>query len=252
MNILLETFLITFAVQIGFFIFAAILKTDKVTDLAYGTTFAIISVFLYLWNQSHHLYQLIMVLVISVWGLRLSGYLFIRILKIGKDKRFDGIRENLLKFGMFWLLQTVAIWTIMLPSQLVLISENDVTINMIMLIGLIVSLTGILIESVADWQKFVFKNKHKDRFITTGLWKYSRHPNYFGELMVWWGLFVYAIPALAGLEYLSIIGPVFITVLLLFVSGIPTLEKKYDKKYGADWRRYKERTSILIPLPKGK
>jgi steroid 5-alpha reductase family enzyme len=105
---------------------------------------------------------------------------------------------------------------------------------------------------VSDHQKYVFKNK-KDTdkpFIDYGLWKYSRHPNYFGEILVWWGIFIFIMPSLTGLSYLTIVGPVLITVLICFVTGIPTLENKYDKRYkdNPDYQKYKRETSVLIPF----
>jgi steroid 5-alpha reductase family enzyme len=107
---------------------------------------------------------------------------------------------------------------------------------------------------VADWQKFVFKNREKNRglWIQSGLWNYSRHPNYFGEILLWWGIFLYVTPFIQGLYWISVIGPLFITFILLFVSGIPLLEKKYDKKYvkNEKYQKYKSSTSVLILLPK--
>ena len=122
------------------------------------------------------------------------------------------------------------------------------------LLGLLMWLKGFYFEVVADAQKSAFKNAGKPGVITTGLWKYSRHPNYFGETLLWWGLFVFIIPVLSGALWLTILGPVFITVLLLFVSGIPLLEQSADKKYGADpaYQEYKNRTSLFIPWLPGK
>jgi steroid 5-alpha reductase family enzyme len=110
-----------------------------------------------------------------------------------------------------------------------------------------------VIEAVADTQKSAFRAKAENggRFVSTGLWHYSRHPNYFGEILLWWGVFLYAVPFLDGAAFAVVIGPIFITLLLLFVSGIPLLERSADEKYGDDpaYRDYKRRTSILVPLP---
>jgi steroid 5-alpha reductase family enzyme len=119
--------------------------------------------------------------------------------------------------------------------------------------GAVLWLIGLVIETVSDAQKSAFKSKKTEgeRFITSGLWRYSRHPNYFGEILLWWGLFLYAVPFLEGAAFAVVIGPVFITLLLLFVSGIPLLEKSADAKFGEDpaYQEYKRRTSILVPLP---
>ena len=122
-----------------------------------------------------------------------------------------------------------------------------------MIAGAVIWLLGLVIEAVSDAQKSAFKSKaeNRERFVTSGLWRYSRHPNYFGEMLVWWGLFVFAVPFLHGAAFAVVIGPVFITLLLLFVSGIPLLERSAEAKYGEDpaYREYKRRTSILVPLP---
>ena len=253
MNIFLQTLLISFLIQIIFFTFAAINKTDKVTDLSYGLTFVILAFYIFLTRSGQFSYQLLLLLMITAWGVRLAGYLFIRILKTKKDKRFDGIRENFLKFAQFWFLQAVSVWVIMLPSTYVLSRAVNINISATMILGFLIWLVGLIIETVADWQKFQFKNdpKNKDKWIQNGIWKYSRHPNYFGEMLCWWGIFVYSLPLQTLASSPTIIGPLFITFLLLFVSGIPTLEKKYDERYkdNREYQKYKKSTSLLIPLP---
>jgi len=116
-----------------------------------------------------------------------------------------------------------------------------------------VSGIGLILETIADYQKYTFKNDptNHGKWIQCGLWKFSRHPNYFGELLVWWGLFIIAFGFLTGALWLTILGPIYLTLLLLFVSGVPTLENKYDQRYkdNGDFQRYKESTSLIIPLP---
>ena len=137
----------------------------------------------------------------------------------------------------------------MLPATFILNSSLDLPLTTLSYIGIIIWIMGFSIETIADHQKFTFKNKNKTGFITTGLWRYSRHPNYFGEMTLWWGLFLIVIPYLSGLAWLTILGPLFITFILLFVSGIPPLEKKYDQRYGKlkEYQEYKKNTSVLIP-----
>ncbi len=253
MSPLITALLISFAIQIFFFLFAATFKTDKFTDLAYGISFVIIALYFLFTNNTYFPTQIAIALAVTVWGVRLATYLFIRILRIKKDTRFDERRENLLEFAKFWLLQAISIWVIMLPATLILSSNQSNLVQQLLIPGALIWALGFIIETIADWQKFTFKNKpeNKNKWADTGLWKYSRHPNYFGEILCWWGVFVIALPYLEGVELLSIISPAYITILLLFVSGIPPLEKKHDEKYGdrADYREYKEKTSILIPLP---
>lgn len=250
-NLILSLF-VCFLIQIIFFIFAAIFKTDKVTDLSYGLSFVILA-WLIFFRGSNFSWQIILALFVTFWGLRLAGFLFIRILKIKKDKRFDGIRENPIKFAQFWFLQAISIWIIMIPAVIGLVTTGHFQLSALMLPGAIIWFAGFFIEAISDLQKFNYKNlKNKPHeWISTGLWKYSRHPNYFGEILVWWGIFIFVAPVLVSVMWFSIIGPLYITALLLFVSGIPPLEKAYDKKYSNDveYQKYKKTTSVIIPLP---
>lgn len=255
-NTLLLTLAISLIIQAFFFTFAASLKTDKVTDLSYGLSFIALAFYTLLTSSVFSPLQILVVSLILLWGIRIATYLFVRILKIGRDKRFDGIRENFLKFAQFWTLQGFAVWIIMLPGLILLSSPIDLPITPLSIIGATIAITGLAIETVADWQKFTFKNKpqNKGKFIQSGIWKYSRYPNYFGEMTFWWGIFMVTLPALSGASYLAIIGPGFITYLLIFGTGIPPLEKKQLQKYGKleSFKKYRKNTSLLIPLPPQK
>lgn len=250
-NHYLLALLISLGINLLFFFFANTFKTDKFTDFTYGLTFIILSSIFLFKNQTFFSYQLLLVVMVILWGIRLITYLLIRIMKIKKDNRFNNIRGDFLKFLQFWVFQGIAVWVIMLPSIFILNSTENKTIDNTMILGIIIWAVGLFIETVSDWQKFNFKNnpKNKNLWIQSGLWKYSRHPNYFGEMLCWWGIFIFTLPFIQGLSWLTIFGPIFITYILLFVSGIPLLEKKYDKKYAEDkkYQEYKERTSILIP-----
>lgn len=249
MQAFLITLFIIFIIQLLFFLYAYINKTDKVTDLAYGATFIAIVLWKLITNGTYFPVQILVTALITNWGVRLAVYLFIRIHAMGKDKRFDEMREHFFRFAGFWTLQTIAIWTILLPALLILFANNNYSNALYSFIGTGVWFAGFLLETIADWQKFTFKKKHKDRWIESGVWKYSRYPNYFGEMLCWWGIFIIAVPFLSGWSWLVLIGPIFITILLLFVSGIPMLEKRYEKKYGSNpkYQAYKKRTNILIP-----
>jgi steroid 5-alpha reductase family enzyme len=142
---------------------------------------------------------------------------------------------------------------VMLPVSYLLDQEDPPGFGAWSAVGAAVFVVGLVVEAVADAQKASFRarEENRGRFVTSGLWRYSRHPNYFGEMLVWWGLFAYVVPVLHGASYLVVVGPVFITLLLLFVSGIPLLERSADEKYGDDpsYRDYKRRTSLVVPLP---
>jgi steroid 5-alpha reductase family enzyme len=243
---------VALAVNGGFFAVAAARKTDVVTDLSYSLTFALLAIVLPFTGAGKPV-QLVASLLVVLWALRLGSYLFRRILRTKVDHRFDGVREDPLRFARFWLLQAITVAVVMLPVSYLLDREQPPGLGAWSVAGAAVWLVGFLVEAVADAQKAAFKAKdeNRGRFVSTGLWRYSRHPNYFGEMLVWWGLFVYVVPVLHGAAFAVVIGPLYITVLLLFVSGIPLVERSADEKYGADpaYREYKRRTSLLVPLP---
>ncbi len=253
----ITSYILALAISLGinliFFIVATLFRTDKLTDLTYGLTFIILTLgFLFL-GQVPYRYQIILSIMVCLWAIRLVSYLFIRILKIKKDSRFDKIRGNPWQFLKFWLLQGFSVWVILLPSFYLLAQKENKSLAPVMVLGIGVWFLGLVIETIADWQKFVFKNKseNKDLWISSGLWAYSRHPNYFGEMLVWWGIFIFVLPSFRDWSWINIIGPIFITCLLLFVSGIPPLEKRYQEKYANNkaYQDYKEKTSLLIPWP---
>lgn len=241
-------------VHLPFYIMAMISKTDYFTDLSYGLSFVLTTIILYVFTPLRTNHKLLLVLMTGWWGVRLALYLFIRVIKTKKDARFDKIRQSFTKFSSFWLLQVISVWIILLPITIAISKNENIMIGPVILAGVLVWIAGYLIETIADYQKFSFKSKNPTKFVSDGLWKYSRHPNYFGEILCWVGVFLVAYPALSGLEVLSVISPIFITVLLLFVSGIPPTEKQQDKKYGLrrEYKEYKRRTSVLIPMPQRK
>jgi steroid 5-alpha reductase family enzyme len=252
MNAILLSVLISFAVNAAFFSFAAIRKTDVVTDLSYSLSFTVLAIIVPFLGARRPL-QLVSSLLVLVWAVRLGVYLLGRILRIKVDHRFDQMRDNPLRFARFWILQAISVAVIMLPVSYLLGRNEAPGFGLLAIAGGVVWLVGLVIEAIADAQKSSFKGKREnhERFITSGLWRYSRHPNYFGEMLVWWGLFAYAVPFLHGAAFAVVVGPIFITLLLLFVSGIPLLERSAEAKHGDDpaYREYKRRTSILVPLP---
>ncbi|GAB1483112.1 DUF1295 domain-containing protein [Treponema sp.] len=228
----------------------------KVADISYSLGFAVLTLVILFTNKAFALPQLLAALFVILWAARLGAYLLTRILKIGKDDRFDDKRGNFVKFLSFWILQALAVWLVLMPVS-VLLSLSDIgPLSIVSIIGALLWAIGFIIEIISDAQKFSFKNKKENanKWIQSGLWKYSRHPNFFGEILLWWGVFIFVLPYLSGALYLSIVGPIAITLLLLFVSGIPLLEQSGDRKYGNDeaYKSYKKRTSIFLLLPQRK
>lgn len=254
---ILSSLIFSLSINLLFFLVAFSFKTDKVTDLSYSLSFFLLAPLLLLaGGKGFSVQQIVVTMAIMIWGLRLGIYLFSRILITKTDDRFDDKRNNPSNLIRFWILQILAVWLIMLPFSLYLTRRNTGNSGVFFYIGLAIFIIGLIIETVSDSQKFQFKKKqeNKKRWMQSGLWKYSRHPNYFGEILVWWGLFIVVLPFLSGFSYLTILGPISITLLLLFVSGIPLLEKSADKKYGQDpeYVAYRDGTSLLILLPKKK
>jgi steroid 5-alpha reductase family enzyme len=254
MPIILQALLISVGINALFFIFAAIIKTDVFTDITYSLTFIVLTIsgFLLAGGFSSGLFSTITAALVLIWALRLGSYLFIRILKIKVDHRFDDRRDDPVKFGMFWALQSITVWLVMTPI-LILLGQGEVAPGALSWIGWGIAIIGLIIETVSDAQKYRFKSRkeNRGRFMAEGLWKYSRHPNFFGEMLFWWGMTIPGLLRFNGWEYLLFIGPVFITFLLLKVSGIPLLEKSWEQKWGQDpeFQEYRRRTAILIPRP---
>ncbi len=236
-----------------FFAFAAALRTDKVTDFSYSLSFVVLTVVLFIWGRGLLFTQIVTAALICAWGIRLGAYLFTRILKTGVDHRFDDIRNRPLRFARFWLLQALTVWVVMLPAIRIFSRFGSGKVHWISIVGFALGVVGFAIEVVSDAQKSAFKKDpaNRNHFIASGLWRYSRHPNYFGESLLWWGLFIAAVPFLSGWDFLVAIGPLYLMLLLLFVSGVPLLEKSATTRYGkdAEYLEYKRRTSVFLLLP---
>lgn len=247
---------IALAVQAVFFAFAASLRTDKVTDLSYGLTFIVLAAWSLASSGRDDVPALAVVAMITAWGLRLAAYLLRRIIHMKRDARFDGVRERFWPFFKFWLFQGIAVWAIMLPVTLWYSARPaDTRWSMWMTAGALLWAFGLVIEAVADQQKFAFKQQRGARWTNVGLWRWSRHPNYFGELTCWWGLFLVLSPGLIGVSWFTwavgLVGPIAITVVILFLTGVPQLEASADKRWGHDlaYQRYKATTNRLWLWP---
>ncbi|KDO16920.1 hypothetical protein SPRG_17453, partial [Saprolegnia parasitica CBS 223.65] len=235
-------------------------QTEKFFDLFGATTFASLSILaaaIHLANErdaNAYWRSLTLSVVSLLWALRLGSFLFLRIHGAGSDNRFDDIRNAPLKFFSVWTLQGLWAFATMLPVLLLHTHAGpQVGVCAADIIGLALWLIGFTTEVVADAQKTAFKKDPANRnaFINVGLWYYSRHPNYFGEILLWIGLTVVSAAQLTTPGYIVVacFSPALVATLLVFVSGIPILEAKADAKWGAEpsYQQYKQRTSILIP-----
>jgi steroid 5-alpha reductase family enzyme len=194
--------------------------------------------------------------MVIIWAARLGTFLFRRILAAGEDQRFREIKTSFVRFLLTWTLQ--GLWvTFSLAAVLAAItSKRQVELGGIAVMGFLVWLAGFTIEVVADRQKSVFREdpQNAGKFIQSGLWAWSRHPNYFGEIVLWIGAAIVALPVLRGWQWITMISPIFIILLLTRISGVPMLEARADEKWGgqAEYEAYKANTPVLIPLPPKK
>jgi steroid 5-alpha reductase family enzyme len=188
---------------------------------------------------------------VVAWAARLGSFLFRRVSRHGKDDRFDEIKPSFLRFLNTWTIQ--GLWVVLTAAAawIAITSATRVALDGWALAGFVVWAAGFGIEIVADNQKGRFKADpaNDGKFISTGLWSKSRHPNYFGEIVLWIGVLLIAIPVLEGWQWVALLSPVFVALLLIKASGIPLLEKKADSKWGgqADYEAYKKNTPVLIP-----
>jgi steroid 5-alpha reductase family enzyme len=195
----------------------------------------------------------LLAIVIILWAGRLGYFLVTRVWLDGEDRRFQEIKISFLRFLLAWTMQGLWVTFTLAAALAAITSTVRVPLDSFTIAGFLVWLVGFTIEVVADIQKRAFKSRleNKDSFIRTGLWAWSRHPNYFGEIVLWIGVAMMAFPVLRGWQYVTLVSPVFVAILLTRISGIPMLEAHADKKWGGqpEYQVYKARTSALIPWP---
>jgi steroid 5-alpha reductase family enzyme len=195
--------------------------------------------------------SIILAVLVSVWALRLGSFLFRRISQDGSDSRFDEIKPVFWRFLNAWTMQGLWIIVTLGCALAAITAEQKVPLGIIGLVGVLVWLIGFTIEVVADQQKRRFRREpsNQGKFIQSGLWAYSRHPNYFGEILLWIGIGIIAYPPLVGWQHLTLLSPLFVIFLLSKISGIPLLEAKADGRWqgNVDYQNYKAQTSLLIP-----
>jgi steroid 5-alpha reductase family enzyme len=228
-------------------------QTEHYYDLTGSATYVSATIVTLLATDTQNARTLVLATLVLVWSLRLGTFLFRRIRKDGKDGRFDRIKTDWVQFLVAWSLQALWVTITAGAAWAAMTSGVEEPFGPWAIIGLAVWVAGFAIEVVADRQKSAFRADpaNKGRFINVGLWSWSRHPNYFGEITLWVGVALIAFPVLQGWQYLTLASPLLVAALLIRGSGIPLLERRADKRWGGqdDYEAYKAATSVLIPRP---
>ena len=229
-------------------------STEHYFDITGSITFITVSVLAFILSDNKNIRSILLTLLIIVWATRLGVFLLKRVKAAGSDGRFDDLKD-FSTFFMVWNLQALWITFTLLSSLIIFTSNHSGNLEIYDYIGIITWISGLFIEVVADKQKSDFKNdiSNKNKFISTGLWKYSRHPNYLGEIILWTGITIIAIPLFSGWSWLGLISPAFVFIMLRFISGVRILENRADMKWGKDkeYLKYKNSTPEIFPFKIG-
>ena len=228
------------------------IKRADFIDIYWGPSFFFSALLIFFLNNNFTLANFIVLILVGIWGIRLALYLFFRNIKKDEDKRYVKIRASIGNIGLYfitYMIQVVLIGLVSLPIQVLIIQTETANLNFISLIGIIIALSGVVIESIADFQMSNFKliPNNKGKLMDKGLWQFSRHPNYFGDSLFWWGVFILSYGYTSNL--LIAISPVIMTYFLINISGVSLLERQIKhKKEG--YEEYINSTSSFILMPK--
>lgn len=245
-------FIYSYIIHWIFFVHGYLFQTEHYFDAIGSFTFVSLSLFLIFVVRDF--YAFLICSLVAIWSLRLGSFLFSRVKRSGRDTRFTEMKKNFFWFFMTWNLSALWVFLSYVAGMVAVTSKYSSELSFIDFVfcsvGFLVWLSGFVIEVVADNQKKKFKEdlNNNDKFISHGLWSWSRHPNYFGEILLWIGIAIIALPIFKGWDYIALISPIFIYYLLVKVSGIPMLEKSANEKWGSDpnYIKYKENTNILF------
>ena len=253
-TLLFEAALLIFGIQLAVFLPSYGLQTEHYFDLTGGLTY--LSVMSYMAYQHQliigqwDLRSIVLTTLIAFWAVRLSSFLFTRVMRVGKDGRFDRLKTSFTRFMLTWILQGLWVFICTYPALIVLVSPAETEVFYLIL-GSSLWLLGWGYEVVADRQKTRFNKQPNNagKFINIGLWKQSRHPNYVGEFVLWTGISIIAIPVFEGGQWCALITPFFVYFLLTKVSGVNLLEERADLKWGDDpaYQAYKKQTPVFFP-----
>jgi steroid 5-alpha reductase family enzyme len=245
--------LVAFGINLLAYVPAILLKTERFFDATGSVTYVTVAIVALVLTEGVDTRAIIVTTMVIVWAVRLGSFLFARIRRDGRDGRFDTIRTDPLRFLMMWMVQGLWVFLTLACALAIITTTNRADVDAFAIVGLLVWAVGFAIEVVADEQKSRFRRDpaNHETFITTGLWSWSRHPNYFGEITLWTGVAIVALPVLSGWAWVTLISPVFVSVLLTRISGVALLERRAHKRWGDDeaFRTYTANTPTLILRP---
>lgn len=233
------------------FIPAYLFQTEHYFDLIGSISYVATVALAFALAPSFDTRGLVVATLICVWAVRLGSFLFIRVKKAGQDRRFTQIKTKFFRFLLTWTLGGTWVFITMAAGLAAMTSQSQSPVDAFLVVGATLWVIGFGIEVVADQQKTAFRKDpaNAEKFISSGLWSISRHPNYLGEIILWIGIAVIALPVLEGWQWVTLVSPVFVSFLLLKVSGVPMLENNAESRWGNDpeFRQYKAKTPTLIP-----
>ena len=252
-DIVMQAVMLAFLIQWVAYIPAYIFQTEKFYDLTGSLSYLTVIWFVFFSSNNLsglNIQNLIVVTLISIWAIRLGTFLFGRIHKDGEDKRFRTIKTSASQFFMTWTLQGMWVSICTMCAITAISSSHGIIANALFYLGLAFFIVGFAIEVVSDQQKSAFRAvpENKEKFITSGLWSKSQHPNYFGEILLWSAIALLSISSLNGTQYLTLISPIFTYVLLVYISGVRMLDDMGNKKWGhlEEYKEYKRNTPTLF------
>jgi len=244
---------IAFFIQWTMFVPAFVFQTERYYDVTGSLTYILLTLLALSVTGANDVRTVVIGMLVILWACRLGTFLFVRIRASGEDRRFRSIKPNPLQFLMTWTLQGLWVFVTFGAGLAAMTSQSTVAVDAFLVVGVALWFCGFVIEVVADRQKSAFRAiaSNRDRFITSGLWAWSRHPNYFGEILLWIGIAVIALPVLQGWQYATLVSPVFVFILLTRISGVRMLENRANRQWGQDedYRRYRASTPMLVPRP---
>lgn len=251
-QIYIQAFLVIMILMTSLWVVSVIIKNVSIVDLFWGFGFVVTTVFYYLKTAGFETRKIILLILVAIWGLRLSGYLSLRNIGKGEDFRYKQFRKNYgenrywwISFFQTFLLQGVLMWLISAPLLAAQLYGYNRPMSIFDFAGITLWIIGICFETGGDFQLARFKAdpSNKGKVLNTGFWKYTRHPNYFGDSSVWWG---YGLICIASGSYFPVLGSILMTALIIKVSGVALLEKSLKEKK-PEYQEYIKKTSAFVP-----